>query len=93
MTCHVVQFLLEELMELEARRATASRGIDDVAQDPEERPSSAPSAARSIAAFSGFAGHQLFGAEGNLVQSGTPLLAPLREEPLDLLGVPAGDYT
>ena len=45
-----------------------------------------------IEAFTGVARHQLFDAEGNLVQTFAPVLTPLQEELLDLLGVPAGVY-
>ncbi len=92
MTCHFLALLLQALMELEVRRAMASRGIDALALYPEEHPSSAPSAARMIEAFTGVARHQLFDAEGNLVQTFAPVLTPLQEELLDLLGVPAGVY-
>lgn len=93
MTCHFVALLLQALMELEVRRQMARRGIDALALYPEERPSTAPSAARMIEAFTGVARHRLFDVDGNLVQTFAPVLTPLQEVLLDLLGVPAGAYS
>ena len=45
-----------------------------------------------IAAFTGVARHRLFDANGNPVQTFAPVLTPLQEQLLDLLGVPAGVY-
>jgi hypothetical protein len=84
--------LLQALMELEVRRATASRHVDSLALHPEERPSSSPSAQRMIEVFTGVARHRLFDANGSLVQTFAPVLTPLQEQLLDLLGVPVGVY-
>ena len=93
MTCHFIALLLQALMELEVRRQMARRGIDALALYPEERPSTAPSAARMIEAFAGVARHRLFDAEGNPVQTFAPALTPLQEQLLGLLGVPADAYS
>ncbi len=92
MTCHFLALLLQALIELEVRRAMANRGIDALALYPEDRPSSSPSAQRMIEVFTGVARHRLFDAEGNLVQTFAPVLTPIQEQLLDLLGVPAGLY-
>jgi transposase len=92
MTCHFLALLLQALMELEVRRAMANRHIDSLALYPEERPSTSPSAQRMIEVFTGVARHRLFDADGNLVQTFAPVLTPLQEQLLDLLGVPAGVY-
>ena len=93
MTCHFIALLLQALMELEVRREMARRGIEALALYPEERPSTAPSAARMIEAFTGVARHRLFDADGNLVQTFAPVLTPLQEELLDLLGVSPSAYS
>ncbi len=93
MTCHFLALLLQALMELEVRRAMASRGIDALVLYPEERPSSSPSAARIVGVFTGVARHQLFDATGALVQTFAPVLPPLQEQLLDLLGVPLSTST
>jgi hypothetical protein len=92
MTCHFLALLIQALMELEVRRAMARRGIDALALYPEERPSSSPSAARMVEAFTGVARHRLLDEAGNLVQTFAPVLIPLQEELLDLSGVPASVY-
>ena len=46
-----------------------------------------------IEVFTGVARHRLYDAEGNLVQTFAPVLTPLQEELLDLLGVPASVYS
>jgi transposase len=92
MTCHFLALLLQALMELEVRRAMANRRIDALALYPEDRPSSSPSAARMIEVFTGIARHRLFDAQGNLVQTFAPVLTPIQEQLLDLLGVPADVY-
>ena len=93
MTCHFIALLLQALMELEVRRTMARRHIPALALYPEDRPSSQPSAARMIEAFTGVARHRLFDADGNLVQTFAPVLTPLQEQLLELLGVPAGAYS
>lgn len=93
MTCHFLALLLQALMELEVRRQMARRGIEALALYPEDRPSTSPSAARMIEAFTGVARHRLIDAAGNLVQTFAPVLTPLQQELLDLLGVPAGTYS
>lgn len=93
MTCHFLALLLQALMELEVRRAMARRGVDSLALYPEERPSTSPSAQRMIEVFTGVARHRLYDAEGNLVQTFAPVLTPLQEELLGLLGVPASVYS
>jgi len=93
MTCHFIALLVQALMELEARRAMARRGIDALALYPEDREASSPSAARMIGALDGLARHHLFDADGNLVQTFSPTLTPLQSQLLDLLGVPAGAYS
>jgi hypothetical protein len=80
-------------MELEVRRTMAHRDIEALALYPEERPSSSPSAARMIEAFTGAARHRLFDTTGKLVQTFAPVLTPLQEELLELLDVPAGTYS
>ena len=92
MTCHFIALLLQALMELEVRRAMGRQGIKALALYPEDRPSSSPSAARMIEAFTGVARHRLHDAEDRLVQTFAPELSPLQEQLLDLLGVPASAY-
>lgn len=93
MTCHFIALLLHALMELEVRRAMARRGIPALALYPEDRASPAPSAARMIEVFAGVSRHRLLDASGTLVQTFSPVLTPLQEELLDLLGVPASAYS
>ncbi len=93
MTCHFIALLLQALMELEVRRGMARRGLNALALYPEERPSHSPSAARMIEAFTGVARHRLYDSKGNLVQTFAPVLTPLQEQLLDLLGVPVGGYS
>lgn len=42
--------------------------------------------------FSGVARHHLI-SQGNIVQVFEPTLTPLQQQVLDLLGIPAGNYT
>ena len=93
MTCHFIALLLQALMELEVRRAMDRRGIKALALYPEDRPSSSPSAARMIEAFTGVARHRLWDAAGNHIQTFAPVLTPLQEQLVDLLGLPATAYS
>ncbi|MHB1774496.1 MAG: hypothetical protein ACYCU7_00680 [Acidimicrobiales bacterium] len=92
MTCHFTALLLQALMELEVRRVTGRQGIKALALYPEDRPSSAPSAARMIEAFTGVARHRLLDAEDRLVQTFAPERSPLQETAARPVGVPARAY-
>lgn len=86
MTCHFIALLIQALMELEARRAMARRGMDAIALYPKDRDASPPGTVHMIGALDGPARHHLFDTEGNLVQTSPPTLTPLQSQLLDRFG-------
>jgi hypothetical protein len=70
----------------------AERGIRELSLYPEDRGSTAPTAARVLDIFTGLARHHLTDPHGNHVQTFEPDLDPLQRLVLDLLDIPTTAY-
>jgi transposase len=92
MTCHFIALLVHALVELEIRRAMASRGLKKIPLYPEQRACTSPSAVRLFEIFDGLARRHLIGTDGETIQTFPPELTELQAILLDLLGVPAERY-
>jgi hypothetical protein len=90
--CHFIALLVHALIERETRRAMAERGIGQLSVYPEDRGSTAPTAARVLDIFTGLARHHLIDQQGQIVQTFQPELDPLQRLVLDLLGIPEAAY-
>jgi hypothetical protein len=90
--CHFIAMLIQALIERDIRKAMANHGLTQLAVYPEDRPSTAPTAARVLDTFTGLARHHLFDQHGQHVQTFQPELPALQQQVLDLLGVPHSVY-
>ncbi len=89
--CQFIAMLVQALIERELRRAMAARGLHQLSVYPEDRASTAPTAARALEIFTGLARHYLM-RDGQLVQTFQPELTPLQRQVLDLLDIPETAY-
>jgi transposase len=90
--CHFIALLVHALIEREIRRAMAERGIRQLPVYPEDRGSTAPTAARVLDTLTGLARHHLIDEQGKRVQTFQPELNPLQRLILDLLDIPEAAY-
>jgi transposase len=92
MACHFIALLVHALVELEIRRAMATRGLKKIPLYPESRACTSPSAIRIFEVFGGLARQHLIDTSGGVVQTFSPELTELQVVLLDLLGVPEDRY-
>jgi transposase len=90
--CQFLALLTEALIEREIRTAIKTTELNSIPLYPELRSCPAPSAPRILEIFNGVARHHLSD-QGLVVQIFEPTLTPLQHQTLELLGVPASDYT
>lgn len=90
--CHFIAMLVQALIERQIRAAMAEHNITQLSVYPEDRGSTAPTAARVLDVFTGLARHHLIDQHGRPVQTFQPELSPLQRQILDLLGVPQAAY-
>ena len=90
--CHFLALLIGALIERQIRTAMKTAGTTNIPLYPELRACPAPSAERILEIFADLTRHELH-RDDQLVQSFEPELNPLQQQVLDLLGVPADDYT
>jgi len=90
--CHFIALLVQALIERQIRAVMAERGIRQLLVYPEDRGSTAPTAARVLDVFTPLARHHLIDQHGHHVQTFQPELDPLQHQVLDLLGVPETAY-
>ena len=90
--CHFIALLTHALIERQIRAAMTERGIRQLSIYPEDRGSTAPTAARVLDIFTGLTRHHLIDQHGQHVQTFQPELNPLQRLVLDLLGIPETAY-
>jgi transposase len=90
--CHFIAMLVQALIERQIRARMTERGITQLTVYPEDRGSTAPTAARVLDVFTDLARHHLTDQHGHPVQTFQPQLSPLQHQTLDLLGVPQTAY-
>lgn len=84
--------LVQALIERDVRRAMATRGVASLPLYPEGRADRAPTANVVLRAFEALQLNRLY-EDDRLVTVFPPDLSPVQEEILDLVGVPAADFT
>jgi transposase len=90
--CHFIALLCCCLIERELRVAMTRENVTELPLYHEDRPCSAPTAARAFDHFADIQRHHLI-RDAQHVQTFEPQLTPLQQQLLDLLGVPASAYT
>ncbi len=90
--CHYLALLTGALIEREIRTAMATAGTSHIPLYPELRACTAPSAARILELFSDLTRHELRH-DDQIVQTFHPELSPLQDQVLELLQIPATNYT
>lgn len=90
--CHFIAMLVQALIERQIRTAMATHGIPQLLLYPEDRGSTAPTAARVLDVFTTLARHHLIDQHGHHIQTFEPELNPLQRQILDLLDIPQTAY-
>lgn len=90
--CHFIALLVQALIERQTRVAMAEHGIRQLLVYPEDRGSTAPTAARVLDVFTGLARHHLIDQRHQLVQTFHPELSATQRQVLHLLDVPETTY-
>jgi transposase len=90
--CQFIALLTNCLIERELRHAMTRENIPELALYHEQRACTAPTAVRVYDQFADVQRHQLT-CDGHHVQTFDPQLTALQLQLLELLGVPASDYT
>lgn len=90
--CHFIAMLIQALIERQIRSTMTTRGLRQLPIYPEDRGSTAPTAARVLEIFTGLARHHLHDQHEHLVQTFQPELTTLQRQVHDLLNIPETIY-